>query len=223
VWLQCNASYLLTYLLTELSPSWVAANCAATQELPRILRHPKVHHRVHKSPPLVPKFFPLTFVRWDFGYCGHYWPIVPSPDDRWGWLWRNWWNEDWQRKPKYSENTCPSATLSTTNPTCLNPDMNPGRHGGKPATNRLSYCAALHWSLSWARSIQSIPSHLSKIYSNIVHHLRLGLPSGLFPSGFPINILYAFLVSPIQCNTFKESNYWFQETYLIIRDERNSI
>jgi hypothetical protein len=24
-------------------------------------------------------------------------------------------------------------------------------------------------------------------------HLRLGLPSGLFPSGFPTNILYAFL------------------------------
>jgi hypothetical protein len=22
------------------------------------------------------------FVRWDFGYCGHYWPIVPAPDDR---------------------------------------------------------------------------------------------------------------------------------------------
>jgi hypothetical protein len=29
-------------------------------------------------------------------------------------------------------------------------------------------------------------------------HLRLGLPSGLFPSGFPNNILYAFLVSPIR-------------------------
>jgi hypothetical protein len=28
-----------------------------------------------------------------------------------------WWNEDWQGKPKYSEKTCPSATLSTTNPT----------------------------------------------------------------------------------------------------------
>jgi hypothetical protein len=27
----------------------------------------------------------------------------------------NWWNEDWQGKPKYSEKTCPSATLSTTN------------------------------------------------------------------------------------------------------------
>jgi hypothetical protein len=24
-------------------------------------------------------FFP--FLRWDFGYCGHYWPIVPAPDD----------------------------------------------------------------------------------------------------------------------------------------------
>jgi hypothetical protein len=29
-------------------------------------------------------------------------------------------------------------------------------------------------------------------------HRRLGLPSGLFPSGFPTNILYAFLVSPIR-------------------------
>jgi hypothetical protein len=42
------------YLLTELSPSWEAANCAATQELPSILWNPKVQYRVHKSPPLVP-------------------------------------------------------------------------------------------------------------------------------------------------------------------------
>jgi hypothetical protein len=39
-----------------------------------------------------------------------------------------------------SEKTCPSAALSTTNPTCC-PDANPGR-GGKPATNRLSYGTA---------------------------------------------------------------------------------
>jgi hypothetical protein len=38
--------------------------------------------------------------------------------------------------------TCPSATLSTTNPTLPNPGSNPGRRGGKPATNRLSYGAA---------------------------------------------------------------------------------
>jgi hypothetical protein len=29
-------------------------------------------------------------------------------------------------------------------------------------------------------------------------HLRLGLSSGLFPSGFPTNILYAFIVFPIR-------------------------
>jgi hypothetical protein len=29
----------------------------------------------------------------------------------------DWWNGDWQGKQKYSEKTCSSATLSTTNPT----------------------------------------------------------------------------------------------------------
>jgi hypothetical protein len=35
--------------------------------------------------------------------------------------------------------------LSTTNPTWPDPGANPGRRGGKPATNRLSYGAALCW------------------------------------------------------------------------------
>jgi hypothetical protein len=41
-------------------------------------------------------------------------------------------------KPKYSEKTYPSATLSTTNPT--RPDLGSilGRSGEKPATNRLT-------------------------------------------------------------------------------------
>jgi hypothetical protein len=32
---------------------------------------------------------------------------------------------------------------------------------------------------------QSTPSYLSKIHSNIILPPTLGLPSGLFPSGFP--------------------------------------
>jgi hypothetical protein len=60
-------------------------------------------------------------------YCGHYWPIVPAPDDRWWWLWSNRWNEDWQGKPKYSKKTCPSATLFATNPTWPDSGSNPGR------------------------------------------------------------------------------------------------
>jgi hypothetical protein len=70
------------------------------------------------------------------------WPIVPAPDDRWWWLWSNWWNVNWQGKLKYSERTCLSATLSTTNPTWPDPGWNPDRRGLKPATNRLSYGTA---------------------------------------------------------------------------------
>jgi hypothetical protein len=47
-------------------------------------------------------------------------------------------NEDCQGKPKYSERTYPSAILSTTNPTWLDSGLYPGRHGEKPATNRMS-------------------------------------------------------------------------------------
>jgi hypothetical protein len=67
--------------------------------------------------------------------------IVPDPDDRL-WMWSSRWNENWQVKPKYSEKTCPSATLLTTNPTRPDLGSNRGRRGGKPATNRLSYGAA---------------------------------------------------------------------------------
>jgi hypothetical protein len=67
---------------------------------------------------------------------GHWMAYCTCP----GWLWwrRIWWNEDWQGKPKYSEKTCPSATLATTNPTWSDPGLNPGRRSGKPVTNRLS-------------------------------------------------------------------------------------
>jgi hypothetical protein len=38
-------------------------------------------------------------------------------------FWSNWWNENWQRKPKYSEKTYPSATTKSH---MTDPVSNPG-------------------------------------------------------------------------------------------------
>jgi hypothetical protein len=69
------------------------------------------------------------------------WPIAKIPDDGWWCVWNSRWN-DWQGKPKYSEKTCPSETLSAIIPTLRDPCSNPGRRGGTSPTNRLSYGAA---------------------------------------------------------------------------------
>jgi hypothetical protein len=102
--LKCNTDNFcgLTNFM-ELSPSWEAASCAAIQELPSILRNPKVHYRAHKSPPPVPILSQID-------------PVHPI--------------------------SVRSTSISST-------------------------------------------------------HLRLGLPSGLFHSGFPTNILHAFIFSPL--------------------------
>ena len=45
----CFSSHLLTYSMVQ-SPSWEANWSAASQEIPRISRNPKVHYRTHKRP-----------------------------------------------------------------------------------------------------------------------------------------------------------------------------
>ena len=56
-----------------------------------------------------------------------------------------------------------------------------------------------HLSLSWASPIQSIYPHPTSWRSILIlsTYLRLGLPSGLFPSGFPTKTLYTPISSPI--------------------------
>jgi hypothetical protein len=93
------------------------------------LTHPPIHPPTHPSiylsiypPNHLPTYliiFLINIVGGGTGYTrhvGHWMAYCTCPG--WLWWWRIWWNENWQGKPKYSEETCPSATLSTTNPTC---------------------------------------------------------------------------------------------------------
>ena len=74
----------------------------------------------------------------------------------------------------------------------------PAFHGTRRFITVLT--SVCHLSLSWARPIQSIYPHPTSWRSILIltTHLRLGLYSGLFPSGFPTKTIYTPLSSPIR-------------------------
>jgi hypothetical protein len=49
---------------------------------------------------------------------------------------------EWQRKIEVLAKFLPHGALSTTDPTILTQGSNPDRHGGNPATKRLTYGTA---------------------------------------------------------------------------------
>ena len=73
----------------------------------------------------------------------------------------------------------------------------PTFHGTRKFITALT--SVRHLSLPWASPIQSIYPHPTSWRSILIlsTHLRLGLPSGLLPSGFLRKTLYTSLSSPI--------------------------
>jgi hypothetical protein len=61
--------------------------------------------------------------------------------------------------------------------------------------------------LSKINPIHTIPSYPLRSVSILFNHLYLGLHSGLFPSGFPINILYACSFPPFVVSLTIAINY----------------
>ena len=74
----------------------------------------------------------------------------------------------------------------------------PAFHGTRRFITALT--SVRHLSLSWANPTQSTYPHPTSWRSILIlsTHLRLGLPSGLFPSDFPTKTLYAPLSFPIR-------------------------
>jgi len=96
----------------------------------------------------------------------------------------------------------------------------PAFHGTRRFITALT--SVRHLSLPWARPIQSIYPHPTFWRSILIisTHLRLGLPSGLFPSGFPSKTLYtpsphpyAPHAQPISSfSSLSPAQYWVSST-----------
>ena len=105
----------------------------------------------------------------------------------------------------------------------------PAFHGTRKFITALTSVRQL--SLSWTRPIQSINTHPTSWRSILIlsTHLRLGLPSGLLPSGFPTMTPYTPSPHPYaphaQPSSFfsilSPAQYW-AEVYNIFSEEKRN-
>jgi hypothetical protein len=73
--------------------------------------------------------------------------------------------------------TCPSAILSTTNPTWPDPSVNPGLHGERLATNHLSHGMPITNQTWGGGSISRVYSSLNAIANLIYWHICYNITS----------------------------------------------
>jgi hypothetical protein len=62
-----------------------------------------------------------------------------------------WWYDIFAGETEVLGENLPSATLSTTNPTWIDPGANPGLLGERPTTNRLSHGTASIIVIIWSK------------------------------------------------------------------------
>jgi hypothetical protein len=84
------------------------------------------------------------------------------------------------------------------------------------------FTRARYWSLSWARWIQHISSHLISLRLILIfsYNLRRGLSSSLFPSGFPTKETVCIPPRPMRATFFahpllNDSNYTWQTVQIM--------
>ena len=158
----------------------------ADHEIPRILCNPKVHNPAHNSPLLAPIPSQITI---DQNPPMHLRSILIMSNLSAGLSNGLFLSAYVIKRRIFSFSamyaTCPAHLILTTT------------FKQYPIT---AFTSARHLSLSWATSIQSIYPHPTSWRSVLIlsSHLRFGLPSGLFPSGFPTKNLYTPLLPPIR-------------------------
>ena len=166
------------------SPSWEANWFAASQETPRISRNPKVHYRTHKRPP------PVSIL-------GQPNPVHYTHPTSWRSI---------LILSTHLHLGLPSGLLPSGLHTYLLTAWCRVLLEKLTGLQLVKKFPAFHWtrmfitaltshrqlSLSWSSPIQSIYTHPTSWRSVPIlsTHLRLGLPSGLLPSGFPTKTLY---------------------------------
>ena len=145
------------------SPSWETNWFAASQKIPRISRNPKVYYRTHKRPPTVSILGQPNPVHIPTSHLLEIHPNIIHPST-YSMVQSLSWETNWfaarQEIPRISRN--PKVHYSNQKP---------------PPTLSIL-----------VNPIQSIYPHPTSWRSILIlsTHLRLGLPSGLFPPGSPV-------------------------------------
>jgi len=92
-----------------------------------------------------------------------------------------------------------------------NPSSEANSHSASQEIRRLLWNPKVHYRVhnspplvpivNQKNLVQTIPPYFSEIHSNIIFHLFLGLPRGLFPSGSPTKTLLCIPHLPHACFT----------------------